>query len=228
MTTDEDLAAMVRDSIPESELHSFDPTAIEAAAMRRRARRRNRVWIVGAVAAAGIVGAGLLGRPEPSPQATGGPPSASGAPTTGPLRLGPGCSFPVIDITGAPAAGRFSVSSRVEVEATIEAVVPKQVLVLLDGALVVGIPGSTKGRSIDPGSQLPNPLPKTDITFPQNQLARVPLIQGQPATLRWTGLAPGDYPVFYFFRYQGQGPCSVGLDSGVGSGQLLMATIHVT
>jgi len=229
MTTDQDLAALVRNSIPDSELHSVDPDAIKTAASRRRARRRTVILAGLAVAAVSITRAILLSSPTPAPQtADDSPAAAKGSPV--PPRSHPGCPPPLIRITGAPMTGFLTVSTRVGAEVTIPAVVPNNpASTLVDGALVVGAPGTTMGRYVtDPAARPFPPLPATDITRAENQVGRQTLRQGEPAIVRFTATAPGDYPVFYLFTYQGQGNCTRGQTRPPVSGLGQVATIHVS
>lgn len=165
MSTDRDLAAMVRDSIPGSELYSIDPVAIKTAAARRRTRQRATIFACVAVAAVSITGATLLTGPTQGPQETDGPPAAATTPTTLP-RMKPGCSGPHLRITGAPEVGLHRVSTRVGAEVRIPAIVlDHPASTLLDGTLLVGAPGTTAGHYItDPHIRSLPPLPATDIT----------------------------------------------------------------
>lgn len=229
MSTDRDLAAMVRDSIPGSELYSIDPVAIKTAAARRRTRQRATIFACVAVAAVSITSATLLTGPTQGPQETDGPPAAATTPTTLP-RMKPGCSGPHLRITGAPEVGLHRVSTRVGAEVRIPAIVlDHPASTLLDGTLLVGAPGTTAGHYItDPHIRSLPPLPATDITRAENQRARQNLRQGEQAILRFTATAPGDYPVYFLFTYQARGACNEGLSSGPGSGYGQVATIHVT
>ncbi len=65
-------------------------------------------------------------------------------------------------------------------------------------------------RITDPATRPFPPLPATDVNRAENQVGRQTPRQGEPAILRFTATAPGDYPVFYLFTFQGQGGCTRG------------------
>lgn len=231
MTTDQDLAAMVRGAIPNSELHAVDPDVIKTAAARRRARRRVVIVAGVAVAALSISGATLLSGPTPPGAdlpAADSPTAAKDSQT--PPWMGPGCEGPAIRMIGADGTNFLTMATRVGVEITMPAIVPSDPsTILLEGALVVGRPGTTYGGPsiTDPKAPRP-PMPATDITQPGRQVARQTLHMGEQAALQVTPTAPGDYPVFFIYRFQSQGDCTKGLANAPGSGVAKVGTIHVS
>lgn len=228
MIHDEDVAALVRDSIPEDQLRSVDPDKIAAAAARRYRRRRWTALVGATIATVAIASGGVLAQSMRSPDATVAPSSTPSKDALAPRDPESCNGLPAIDIVGAPSAGLYSVSARAATAVVINAVVPAQDVALLDGALVVGIPGATTGRSIDVGATSPNPLPPTDIGRPENQLVRQSLRQGEPATLQFTAAKPGDYPVFYSWESRGPARCNAQSGAETQSGTGIIAIIRIT
>lgn len=234
MTTDKDLAAMVRGAIPDSELHPIDPDVITTAAARRRARRRTVILAGVSVAALTVGGATLLSGPTPPAADLPAAESAAAAEAspTPTSRMAPGCVGPVIEMKGGEDTGFVTMATRVGVEVTVSAIEPSvPSTTILEGALVVGRPGTTYGLYVtDLSAPLP-PLPATDITHTGNQVARQALRQGEQGTLRFTPPAPGDYPVYWLYKFQNQGDCTKGLTDKAKearSGVAKVGTIHVS
>lgn len=221
MSTDEDLTAMLRNSVPDDDLRSFDPTELAAVAARRRARRRTVLLAGIAVAAIGIGGPALLGPETPSPQPTGDAAMPSNTPTPTPRGLRPSCGGLAIRITGNPELGAlYELSAKAGTEVAIEAeVLTRPDETLLEGALLVGRPGTVLGRPANAG----RPNPPNAIALPENQRARQRLIQGEPVTLRFTPTSPGDYAVYFEATVQTNGH-----DCRPMSGRGQLAIVHVT
>lgn len=225
MNTENDLTRLLKGSMPTDEIPPADPVIIKRKAAARRARRRGGLAVTGlAVGGVGIAAATLIGGPT-TPQIATDPvtPSSTAVP-----RMHPGCPPPFVKITGEPAAGLYELSTRVGEEAVIRAVVPgNSASRFLEGELILAKPGTTVGPSItDPNVRTLPPLPATDVSRAENQLQRLPLSLGAPGALRFSPSAAGDYPVYYYVNYQGQGECSEGLANEPSSGYVLVATIH--
>lgn len=221
MNTDEDLTAMLRNSVPDDDLRSFDPIELAAAAARRRARRRAVLLAGIAVAAIGFGGSALLGPKTQSPQPTGDVSTMSSTPTPTPRGPRPSCGGLAIRLTGNPEPGAlYELSAKAGTEMAIEAeAIETADDTLLEGWLLVGRPGTVLGRPANAG----RPNPPNAITLPQNQVARQRLIQGEPVTLRFTPTSPGDYPVTFEARVQTKGYACRPM-TGVGQ----LAVVHVT
>jgi len=228
MSTENDLTQLLKGSIPHDEIQPTDPAPIKRKAAARRARRRGGLVLTGlAVAGVGIAASALLGGPTTSSQIATDQVSASPSSTALP-HMRPGCPPPFVKITGEPAAGVYELTTEVGAEAEIRAIVPGNAgSRFLEGSLILAKPGTTVGRYItDPDVPTLPPLPATDVSRAENQVQRLPLTVGNPAVLRFSPPATGDYPVYYYVNYQGQGDCAEGLANEPSSGYVLVATIR--